>query len=318
MKKRFAQIISIMVCLGLILSFGVMLGCKKASSSKKMSTKQMYALAISAGATYFEDNLNTSPILLSENSDLSRPSIVDGDIEKLNKYVKMFEGYLLDGNTNISTTPPLNTDIGKTFGNYTVTENTVKQVITLPTLDGQEVVYTFYYTETITGQEDSYVDYNDENEVNSFLTGVAVLQDNLTFYNVAGTRETASEPGEYEMELKIEIKKSEKEYIVMEYSNEQEKNENEEEFEFYIYENGQLASSTNIEFEREGTKIEMELEFNEDVSDATHVVYKIKKDGQGFKVSFKNAQGKGTFRIEKVENGYKYIYSNGYTEIVTI
>lgn len=283
-----------------------------------MSTKQMYALAVSAGATYFEEDTNASTILLSESTDLARPTIVDNDINNLNKYVKMFEGYLLDGKTDISTTPALDADLGKTFGTYTVDENTVKQVVTLPTLEGQDVVYTMYYTEKIVGQTNSYVDYDDEIEVNSTLSGVVVLDDGVTVYDVVGTRQTETESDEYEMELQFKVSKSATEYIVMEYGHEAEGNENEEEFEFAIYDNGQLVTSTSVEFEREGSKIEMELEFNEDVNLATHVVYNVKKYGNGFKVSFKNQQGKGTFMVERVETGYKYIYTNGYTEIVAI
>ncbi len=297
-KTLFKKIVSTALCCSMLASVGFLLtGCgKKQSGPVDLNVKQMYALAVTAGASYYDDGISASNLTAEAqaNSNAQRPAVVADDIENLNNYVQMFEGYLMKNETNVSasqvTAEFVNDQANKTHydfadgTSYDITEHSIKQVITLPSLKGDNVVYTMYYTEqAVNGGE--YVEANDDDEVEieTQLKGVLVYANGDAF-KLQGTRTTEQEKDEYESEIEFFIKKSATDYIVMSHSVEVESNENENEFEFELYEGGNLVSSTSVEFEKEKDELKMELEFNEDVAAAQHVVYELKYE----KVNNKN------------------------------
>lgn len=330
------KILSILVATAFVLSLSaVASGCSSSKSS--LNYKQAYAMGVIAGATYFNGNDSqklsdaatdsVADSLVDSTTDTtsseSRPAAVEKDIPDMNKYVKMFEGYIINGESGIVSGNAEETEIGTVYGDYTITDKTLKQSISLPMLDGENAVYEMYYTEElksasdVTAINDDDDDDDDETEEIAVLSGVVVLADG-TFYPLSGQRSTESEALESETELEFIIKKDDSTYIKMVHSAEVEPGESETELEFSLYENNVLVSSTEIEFEEEDGEVEMSLEFNDDVASANHVVYKIKlvteNDKNVLKVSYKTSDETGNFKIEVVDDNYEYSYSNGYTE----
>ncbi len=317
MKKKFLSFL-LAVCLFVSCAF-VMTSCGD-TPTHTLDVKNAYAMGAIAGATYLSGQDSAQSLSTKATATSTFPTTVKDELPKFNEYMQMFEGYLLTGKTNVSTTQASGNDLNKTYGTYTVTENSIKQVIAVPMLDGTNDTYTIYYTEQ-NGNTYVKADDDDETEVHAQLSGVVVLADN-TYYTLSGTRETETEKDEYECEIEFVIKKDETHFVKMEYSNEIELNETEDAFEISIYEgNSSVAvSSTEVSFEKENGEIKMELEFNEDVPSANHTAYTVKHqkvdNKDVYMVSYKLAETVGTFKIEYQDaTHYKYVFADGTSEL---
>ncbi len=284
-----------------------------------LNVKNAYAMSAIAGATYLSD-AQAQGATVAATAAAEAPVPTTAELGKFNEYMQMFEGYLLTGSTNVTTSQAQEEDYGQIGDTYVVNEHTIKQTITVPMLDKKNTTFTIYYTEK-NGSTYVEADDADETEVHAQLSGVVVLNDDKTnYYTLEGTRTTETSNNEYECEISFFIKKDANNFVKMQYSNEIELNETEDEFEISIYENNDLVSSTEISFEKENGEIKMELEFNEDVTAADHAIYTIKhqKVENGaetkdvFKVWYKTAQNNGSFTVECQDaTTYNYVFGPG-------
>lgn len=317
MKKKFLSFL-IAICMIVPCAF-VMVACGN-KSTHTLDVKNAYAMGAIAGATYLSGQDSVQSLSAKATAVNSFPAEVKNELPKFNKYMQMFEGYLLTGKTNMSTAQASGEDLNKTYGTYEVTENSIKQVISVPMLDGTSDSYTIYYTEQ-NGNTYVKADDDDETEVHASLSGVVVLADD-TYYTLSGTRETETEKDEYECEIEFVIKKDETHFVKMEYSNEIETNETEDKFEISIYEgnSSDAVNSTEVSFEKENGEIKMELEFNEDVPSANSTAYTVKhqkvNNKDVYMVSYELADADGSFKIEyQDETHYKYVFADNTSEL---
>ncbi len=285
-----------------------------------LDVKNTYAMGAIAGATYLSGQDSVGGLMVKAAESNTVPTGVKNELPKFNKYMQMFEGYLLTGKTSVTTSQASGEDLEKTYGDYTVTENSIKQVIAVPMLDGENTTYTIYYTEQ-NGNTYVRADDDDETEVHAQLSGVVVLADN-SYYTLSGTRETETEKDEYECEIEFIIRKDETHFVKLEYSNEVEKNETEDEFEISIYEGNANVpvSTTEVSFEKEKGEIKMELEFNEDAAAANHTAYTVKhqkvNNEDVYLVKYDLAGEKEYFTIEyQDETHYNYVFADGTNEV---
>ncbi len=318
MKKKILCFM-LAICMIVSCSF-VMVGCRKKSTTHALNVKNAYAMSAVAGATYLSGQESGQALLTMSTAVNSVPEAVKNGLSDFNKYMQMFEGYLLTGKTNVSTTQASGEDLNKTYGTYTVTENSIKQVIAVPMLDGTNDSYTIYYTEQ-SGNTYVKADDDDKKEVHAQLSGVVVLA-NDTYYTLSGTRETETKKNEYECEIEFIIRKDETHFVKMEYSNELEHNETEDTFEISIYEgnNSVAVSTTEVSFEKENDEIKMELEFNDDVPSANHSEYTVKPQKENNKdvyiVDYNLAGSIGSFKVEyQDETHYNYVFADGTSKL---
>ncbi len=313
MKKKFLMLL--LACCMIAPCAFAFSGCGKKTPPANvhaLNVKNAYAMGAVAGATYL--NGQTAVRTIGANT---LPQAVDGELDKFNEYMKMFEGYLLTGKTNVTTAQATEADFA-TYEGYQVTANSIKQEITVPMLDSTSgEKFTMFYTEEQSGNKFVRANDDDKNEVHAELTGVVLVGSNV--YTLWGHRETETEQNEYECEIEFYIKKNNNHFIKMEYSNEVELNETEDEFEISIYTNNSIkpVSSTQVSFEKENGEIKMELEFNDGVPTANHTKYTVKHQvvdtTDAYVVSYVASGVRGSFNVKVASDPsfYDYTFADG-------
>ena len=238
--------------------------------------------------------------------------------KRFNEYFTALDSFL--GDDIISTTTEVNTD-----DNY---EYETKMTIKGKDFDGETVIYTMYYTETLVkadsadDEDDEDADDVDEETENEYhLVGVMVI-DGADYY-LEGERSEETKKDESETELKIRAyadKTDKTSYIQMEQEYSVEDGETETEYVYSIYANGKLIEQTAVEFEAENKnnklETEYELEFRSGTSKGKYVVEREVKDNKiSMKVKY-NIDGKtGVFHIREITDGnsnkqYEYTFSD--------
>lgn len=176
-----------------------------------------------------------------------------------------------------------------------------------------------YYNETdvkasVEQPDDDDDDENIETEINCTLSGVLVSGEFI--YNVDGVREEDQSADEREFKLEFTVKKTENDYVVFTYETESEAGENETSYECEIFENGVCIQETEIEIEEENGETEIKFEL-EKGGKTDGVEYKIKKRSENkFDIRREQNNKKSYILAEKNESGYKFTYSNGYSEVL--
>ncbi len=239
-------------------------------------------------------------------AESSEASDVKDNIERFNQYFAALDSFL--GEELVTTVTVENTNPDYPF-------DTV-MTITGKDINGNDIPYTMYYSETLVSNESD----EEESEKEFLLTGIMVI-DKVDYY-LEGERTEESEKDEQENELRIrayldkDVKDS---YIQMEQEVSQENNEKETEYVYSVYSDGTLVEQTAIEFEteRKGAKEETkyELEF---IQGAAKGRYRLKKEsvnGQTqINVVYQLNGKQGEFTIKEVEidgqTHYQYRFSD--------
>lgn len=230
--------------------------------------------------------------------ELARPAeFTDENIAEIKNSLTMFESVVGGG---VSSTVE---SCGEADGEYAA--YAYKMTITF---GGETAV--MYYNERDTKTETD----DDETETQTTLSGKLVSGENE--YEANGKRKEETSGDEKEFELELVIKKSENTFVKFSYSTETETNENETEYECEIYENGKKIQETEISIEEEDGETEIKFEFkNGGKKDG--VEYKIvKRDATRFDIRREQNKKKSYILAEKTADGYKFTYSNGYSETV--
>ncbi|MEG1581734.1 MAG: hypothetical protein RR334_01060, partial [Clostridia bacterium] len=248
--------------------------------------------------------------IVISTADLARPSLIAGDIVKLNSYVKMFKSYLVGGGVDAKST--VLTEEEKT--KYATEGYNVKMDLSLA---GETEHYVMYYKELATVAGDGYDkdaainEEDDEVEVSTSLVGI-IVHGTETF-NLTGLRTVDKKGTEVEVELEFKILKDTTNYVTVE----QEFEDTEREFEYSITKDGKEISKTEVEFENEKGDVKMEVALF-DGTKVSEIKYKLdytKKDGKELlSVTYTNSKISGTFTIDITGDIYTYSYDNNFTE----
>ena len=237
--------------------------------------------------------------------------------EKFNEYFTALDSFL--GEDVVSTTTEENTDSAYAYE--------TKMTISGKDFNGETVVYTMYYTETLVnaalpdGEENEDEDKSEETESEYQLVGV-MLVDGVD-YHLEGERSVETEQDESETELKIRAYADitdKTSYIQMEQEYSVEDGETETEYVYSVYANGELLEQTAVEFETEQknnkVETEYELEFRSGASKGKYVVEReVKENRSEIKVKYDIDGKTGVFHIREVtdKNGdrrYEYTFSD--------
>lgn len=228
----------------------------------------------------------------------TRPAeFTDENIAEIKNSLTMFEAVVGGG---VSSTVE---SCGETDGEYAA--YAYKMIISF---DGETAIMYYNELNTKTDADD------DETETETTLSGKLVSGANV--YETTGARKEEISDDEMEFELELVIKKSENTFVKFTYGTETEADENETEYECEIYENGKKIQETEISIEEENGETEIKFELkNGGKKDG--VEYKIVKRGATkFDIRREQNKKKSYILAEKTADGYKFTYSNGYSETV--
>lgn len=281
-----------------------------------VSTVRLLGSGMPSAAVQTFAALNTTADVKTNDTDTE--SEVKAQAQKFNEYFAALDSFLGDDILTTSVTP--NTDEAYPYE--------TKMIINGKDFNGNTVLYTMYYTETLaatdTALDDEEDDEEDETERTYRLTGVMEL--NGIQYRLEGERKEESEKDEQEAELKIRAYADEADstsYIEMEQEYSVEEGETETEYVYSVYRNGILVEQTAVEFETERkhdkVETEYELEFRSGEAKGKYTVERERKnDTVKMKVKY-NIDGKsGVFHIREItvdgEKQYEYSFSDGYKQ----
>ncbi len=276
----------------------------------KMSSNDVYGMGAVSTVKLLGSNLSASAVKsLSAVSEIQSDGLdVKSQAEKFNEYFTALDSFL--GEDIVTTTTVQNTDANYPFD--------YKMTISGKELDGETVVYTMYYSETLSnGKVDFDDDDDDEEEKTYTLEGVMVVDG--ADYFLEGARSVEQEKGESESELQIRAyadKTDRKNYIQMEQEYSEEAHETENEYVYSVYSNGKLVEQTAVEFETERknnkTETEYELEFRKGGAKGRYKVEReVKNNVTVMKVKYNLGGESGEFRISENGGIYEYKFSDG-------
>ena len=280
-------------------------GCKNKNNTININAKDVYALSAVSGATYLKEMEENSQQISKLNAT-SRPThFTETDTNNLSNGLKMFNQVLLDDSLTQTTIKTPETD--EYYGTY----NFVMKM-SVPNASGSIDEFKMYYNEKETKTEREIEDATEEVEVSSKLEGIMVVDG--TIFDVIGEREFEQEGNESESSIEFTTKSKTNPLNYIKISQEVENNE--VEFEYEIFENGIKISESEFEVEQKNNHTEVELEFkNNNQNKITYKMFKGNNSNE-FVVNYKNGTITDTITIKILENGYEFVYSNGFTEIV--
>ena len=280
----------------------------------ELKAQDMYAMSAMTSIEYLAGNGSSRNLSAVADVATTRPNGIDDSVvNELNNVVRMFESILYNnGYTQEITTP---TEEDGEYQNYKT-----KAYISIPSPNGGLIEYTMYYTEydkndnPIQTVDFDFDDDDDEDEieVETRLEGVVIYNGNPP-YSIEGKRKVEKEGNEVETELEFTTKFDNRNYITVS----EEKENNEVEYVYAITENG-FTTETAIELEKEDGEIVLKVEVEDD-NDYEKEFKIVKEDGKSELIAFYelNDAKKKKIRIVPQEDGsHKFIYDNGYSEIV--
>lgn len=242
---------------------------------------------------------------LSVETPSARPSeFTDEDVKEINNTLVMFDS-IVGSDLSAKTDKNDGTDEKYALYEYKMTIS----------FGGKNAV--MYYNETDlkteTDHDDEDTETGTETETEATLEGVLVSDEYE--YSTTGMRKEETSTDETEYELELIVKKSETTFVKFSYGTETENTERETEYKCEIYENGKKIQKTKIEFEEENgqTEIKFKLEKNGNFDGAEYKI--VKRSDNKYDIR-REQNGKKTYILaEKTEQGYKFTYSNGFSEI---
>ncbi|MEG1751641.1 MAG: hypothetical protein RR140_01255 [Clostridia bacterium] len=312
---------------------GILVGCCGAPAKASASAKSVYAFSAFTSGQYLtsgggtglsqsnENGLNKNNLFsASPYAGTARPELIKNDIEKVNTYIGMFEGYLKANSVKPESAKPTVEVDGEKYGAYNI-----KLSSTLATSKGN-VKYTIYYNEVAKGtdatdpSDDIVVKAEDEElEVSTSLNGWMVVGDPKATTPeelvITGERTVTTEGNETEAEVEFVTTKGTKSITVK-----QSVELNEIEFGYEIKDGENVISETEVSWEsEENEKPELEIQFKNAQHVADGVEYLVKQDATGgYKVTYSvDEVEKGFFTVKVKEDDatkFIYTYEDGFNE----
>lgn len=289
------------------------------------SSLDVYAASAVSGAAYFNAlNQNNrgdaatcsltenyvGPELLSETTSdsattpESEKTVSQEDLNGIidaERCISIFENVV---NGEITQTVEANREEGK-YGEYEYVMRVDNGSVNLAAIYYNEVSSK---TETESAEED---DDADEVKITSFIKGVVVYGENE--YVISGVKEVETEGSEEEFSIEFKTGTDELNYVEFNYEIEKEEDEKEVTFEYKVIENGVTVLEAELETETE--KGEGETEFSvKRIVDGVAEKFKIEENSSlknVFYITREVNKVKTRITVEKTENGYKIIDSDG-------
>ncbi len=268
------------------------------------SSESFFALSAASGVNFLDGaktDKQAAYALFAAEVPSTRPSdFTDEDVKEINNTLVMFDSIV---GSDLSAKTGENDETDGYFAAYDY-----KMTISF---GGKNAV--MYYNETNLRTKTDRDDDKTETETKASLEGVLVSGGSE--YPVTGKREEEISDDETEYELELIVKKSDTTYVKFSYETETENDESETEYKCEIYENGKKIQKIKIEFEEENgqTEIGFKLETGGKFDGAEYKI--VKRSANKYDIR-REQNGKKTYILaEKTEKGYRFTYSNGYSEI---
>lgn len=335
MKKKnivIAVILTLMLALGTMLTACILDTSPSANNNGNGGTignyttnSELVAMSATSSAVILDEmqqNTALAKALNLRNGDdsLEGVELTEEEIEEVKAQLSVLENYMGENAIKIEQSAPAEDD--EYYGVYEV-----KMVASTKNLEGEAQVYTMYFNQTETKNEDK-VDKDDhkdeskweyETEQEFALEGIVISGENV--YQMSGKKEveTETEDGVTESETSYEmtVRGDNGEYIVFEQSYEEEEGETEQKYEYKIYNNRELVKRFELEFENENNEQEIEMKSYENGqvfrckyekktrNGKDYIQAEVMKDDRMIEV-FITVEGSGT-----EEDPYRHVYTYG-------
>lgn len=288
-------------------------GKNNSSGTKQTETfatsNDFFAVSAVSGANFLiaeksAADLQPRLFLMAEKEiPTERPfDFTDENVSKIKNVLVMFESAI---GSNVSSEITANTDTDGEYSAYAYKMNV--------NYGSENAV--MYYNETNVRTNTEEDDDEISTETSAELNGVLVVGDNTL--ETFGKRKEETEADEKEFKLELVVKKTDTDFIIFTYKTENESGENETKYECEIYENGKKVQETEFEIEEKDGKTEIKFEL-ETGGKSDGVEYKIvRRDENRFDIRKEENNKKSYILAEKLTDGYKFTYSNGYSENLT-
>ncbi len=303
--KKFSKLLTVLSALALsaALTFGAV-ACSgnkddKKSQAPSTSAQDVYATSALSGASYLSASgassvRRASAAVNSASIEINAPTFnFEGVAPKIKDGLELVDS-LLAG--NVSEKIEINTEKDGEFAAYTY--------LMTVTVDGKEVARMYFNetsTKTETEQDDD--DYESKTETSTTLEGVIVKGDKK--YEVVGKKELEVEGDEKEFSVEFRTKADENNYVEFSYESEKDENSLETSYTVKIVRNGKVLQETELEYETENGKTEVELSFKA----FKGIKFKISKDDVNdnvFRLSYIIGESSFNVTVTKTETGYKF------------
>ncbi len=286
MKKFFKILATCVMSLCLIVTGGLLVGCKKSTASATLSkVSDMYGFAAMTSGVNLEQNKDSASgagFLKKATTNMSEEEIVN----TVDKYIGIFES-IVGGKSPVSTQKETSDR----------QEYATKLVVKYTNLAGDNSNIEIYFNET-DGQ--AIVEDPDDEEVSTSLVGLMVI--GTTEVAITGVKTV--EEDEVEISFVATLGTSKVEFS-------QEVEEGEQEFEYKIYENDQLVEEFSFELEVEDDEIEVEFYYSKDsVVNAYEIEEKYKNNVRYLEIYYQEGNTRNNIEVSiSVEAGQTvYVY----------
>lgn len=303
--KKFSKLLTVLSALALsaALTFGAV-ACSgnkddKKSQAPSTSAQDVYATSALSGASYLSASGassvgRASAAVNSTSIEINAPAFnFEGVAPKIKDGLELVDS-LLAG--NVSEKIEINTEKDGEFAAYTY--------LMTVTVDGKEVARMYFNetsTKTETEQDDD--DYESKTETSTTLEGVIVKGDKK--FEVVGKKELEVEGDEKEFSVEFRTKADENNYVEFSYESEKDENSLETSYTVKIVRNGKVLQETELEYESENGKTEVELSFKA----FKGIKFKVSKDDVNdnvFRLSYIIGESSFNVTVTKTETGYKF------------
>lgn len=303
--KKLSKLFTVLSALALsaALTFGAV-ACSgnkddKKSQAPSTSAQDVYATSALSGASYLSASGassvgRASAAVNSASIEINAPAFnFEGVAPKIKDGLELVDS-LLAG--NVSEKIEINTEKDGEFAAYTY--------LMTVTVDGKEVARMYFNetsTKTETEQDDD--DYESKTETSTTLEGVIVKGDKK--YEVVGKKELEVEGDEKEFSVEFRTKADENNYVEFSYESEKDENSLETSYTVKIVRNGKVLQETELEYETENGKTEVELSFKA----FKGIKFKISKDDVNdnvFRLSYIIGESSFNVTVTKTETGYNF------------
>lgn len=303
--KKFSKLLTVLSALALsaALTFGAV-ACSgnkddKKSQAPSTSAQDVYATSALSGASYLSASGassvgKASAAVNSTSIEINAPAFnFEGVAPKIKDGLELVDS-LLAG--NVSEKIEINTEKDGEFAAYTY--------LMTVTVDGKEVARMYFNetsTKTETEQDDD--DYESKTETSTTLEGVIVKGDKK--FEVVGKKELEVEGDEKEFSVEFRTKADENNYVEFSYESEKDENSLETSYTVKIVRNGKVLQETELEYETENGKTEVELSFKA----FKGIKFKVSKDDVNdnvFRLSYIIGESSFNVTVTKTETGYKF------------
>ena len=243
-------------------SVGALLGGTDGAATATAAGVMSAAKAMNAAAAAPREELNG-------NGKNGSADLTDEQMATLNRYMPLAEELLSDGSIDhASAAVPAEFTETYAYG----------MAISYRDLTGAAVTYHMYYNETPLSEKTE----DGETEAEYNIDGVLLVSG--AAYPVTGERETESEDGESESELRFTAQTGENSYLRVQREEEQEEGETEQKFVYTTVQNGRETERVTLEYEAEDGETELKMTMR-------------REGGRNDVLTFENRTADGVFEL---------------------